>query len=202
MKYIKVSIEKSKIDIVFNEIFYRKHENISYSYLFKSQIYLLYNLNCLPDFIFRESIDDIAKDNNSPEMKGDSQFENAPLVGLWKKHYFLPEHISHNLLSEILNPRNSTNRQIDALFNKFIGRPFQEIIGEFANLLTVGALKNRSLENRKTGEWIIYAKIDQHKYILTLANHREGKNRKESDLNIYKRISKICFDEFPELIKG
>jgi len=106
-----------------------------------------------------------------------------------------------NIASEIVDERTSTNVEMKMIFKEHDGEPFENIINDLIGLLSIGALDNRSTEGRMTGEWLVYAEIGNTRYILTMANHKEANNQKETDVNIYNRIKGICFGEFPE-IKG
>ncbi len=197
-----MQIDKEEIDIFFNEIFYENYTNLKFSYLFKTEAYLLYKNNQFYDFEYRQTIADISfgrKENTG--VKKDSQFERPPLKGFWKKHIFVSRNVSMNMISEIVDNRTSTHKEIDKLFEMHNGQPLETIKNELIELLVLGSINNRSAESRMTGEWIIYAEKEEIKYVLTMANHKEGKNQRESDQNIYNRIDKICFNEFPELKK-
>lgn len=197
---MNIQIDKTVIDDFFNNVFFEKHENLKYSYLFKVQCFLLNKRNILYSYEFTNAISEIAAGNKTKNgMKADDQFTRYPLKGFWKKHIFIPDFYSKNIISELLNDRSTTNKKIEKLFNEHSGEPFNNIKDEIINLTVFDSLNNRSVENRKTGEWLIYAEKQNFRYILTMANHKEGKNQKETDANIFKRIEKMCLNEYPEL---
>jgi hypothetical protein len=63
-------------------------------------------------------------------------------------------------------------------------------------------MRNREDANAVTGEWLIFAKHGDFKYILSLAGHKEGINRREGDQKICDRICRSCGAEFPFLFPG
>jgi hypothetical protein len=80
---------------------------------------------------------------------------------------------------------------------------FEKILNQHSNgkLSTVAiVMHQKAIFNRNLrGEWLIYRIVDNKKYYLCLASHREGVDRVESDENIFlNKISK-CLLEFPEL---
>lgn len=61
-------------------------------------------------------------------------------------------------------------------------------------------MHKKAVYNRKLkGEWLIYKIVNNKKYYLCLASHREGVNRIESDKNIFKNKISKCLLEFPKL---
>jgi len=197
---MNLQIDKTEIDDFFNNVFFEKHENLKYSYLFKMQCFLLNELNIFNSYDFKIAISEIAAGNKTKNgIKADGQFTRYPLKGFWKKHIFLPDYYSMNIISELLNDSSTTSKKIEKLFKEHIGEPFNNIKDELINLTVLDSINNRSVENRKTGEWLIYAEKQTFRYILTMANHKEGKNQKETDANIFARIERMCFNEYPEL---
>jgi len=82
-------------------------------------------------------------------------------------------------------------------------KEFEEILNQYSNekLSTVIiAIHQKAVLNRNLrGEWLIYRIVDNKKYYLCLAAHREGIDRVKSDKNIYSNKISKCFLEFPEL---
>jgi hypothetical protein len=196
---VNLTLTNNELDQLFYKIFFKKYENIIFSNLFKVQTVLLNEYSELDDIGIRNALNELEQGTNSHGMKTDSQYRDDPLKGFWKKHYFSPDYINMNMKSELQNERTTTSKQINQLFIDNKGHKFTEIVNELSNLIVIGTIKNRNNENRLTGEWIIYANSNDKHYVLTLANHKEGKNRKETDQNIYNRIEKICFEEFPAI---
>ena len=65
-------------------------------------------------------------------------------------------------------------------------------VNQFGHELLIGGYERRFQKGRMTGEWIIFAKVDEASYYLTLGAHAEG------DDKILDRI-KACAAEFPEI---
>lgn len=202
-KLIEYKIETKIIDNFFNEIFYENYDNLYFSYLFKVQCFLLNTKNQFSDFEYRVAVKNIAEGKkNNTGVRNDSQFTKEPLKGFWKKHIFLSENIPMNIASEIINKNSTTSKQMDKLFHEHNGEYIENIIDELSHLVVIGAFQNRTSESRTTGEWLVYAEVEKNRYILTMAKHKEGKNQRETDAKIFNRISRICFDEFPEIKKS
>jgi hypothetical protein len=80
-------------------------------------------------------------------------------------------------------------------FEEILNQHPNEKLSTFARIMHDKTVFNKELR----GEWLIYKIIENKKYYLCLASHREGINRVESDKNIFlNKISK-CLLEFPEL---
>jgi hypothetical protein len=78
---------------------------------------------------------------------------SEPLKGLWHKHH-----------SQALAP--------------FIGRYVDEVAGEIAHAMVIGAYERRACDHRMTGEWIIFERESSGNYYLTLSTH-EGETDEE-----------------------
>lgn len=125
-------------------------------------------------------------------------FDKQPLKGYL--------HIHHNACAGF---GSSLVRNVkEYWFKNGIIRPqrveeFEEILNQHSNgkLSTIAIMmRQKAVFNRNLrGEWLIYRIVDNKKYYLCLAAHREGIDRAESDKNIFlNKISK-CLLEFPEL---
>lgn len=80
-------------------------------------------------------------------------------------------------------------------FEKILNQHSDGKLSTVAIIMHQKAVFNRNLR----GEWLIYRIVDDKKYYLCLASHREGINRIESDKNIFKNKISKCLLEFPEL---
>lgn len=80
-------------------------------------------------------------------------------------------------------------------FEKILNQHSNGQLSTIAKIMHDKAVYNRNLR----GEWLIYRIIDNKKYYLCLASHREGINRIESDKNIFSNKISKCLLEFPEL---
>lgn len=80
-------------------------------------------------------------------------------------------------------------------FEKILNQHSDGKLSTVAIIMHQKAVFNRNLR----GEWLIYRIVDDKKYYLCLASHREGINRIESDKKIFKNKISKCLLEFPEL---
>lgn len=80
---------------------------------------------------------------------------------------------------------------------------FKEIVKKYKaeNLSAIANEMHQKTISKKDlkGEWLIYRSENEINYYLCLASHREGKDRKESDNNIFKMKIAKCLTEFPQL---
>jgi len=80
-------------------------------------------------------------------------------------------------------------------FEEIVKKYNTENLSAIANEMHQKAISNKDLK----GEWLIYRTENDINYYLCLASHREGKNRKESDANIFKIKIAKCLTEFIQL---
>jgi hypothetical protein len=95
--------------------------------------------------------------------KRETQFKNPPLEGLWHKHYYIHE-------SEFLEMNVNNQR------SRFKRGP---AMGDMMAMLT------RIAENKVTGEWVVFKRVENVNTYLCLANHNDG------DEAIYERIKNL-----------
>ncbi len=137
------------------------------------------------------------------------KIENDELVGLSYNNKPLKEylHIHHNAYSGygaslVRNVKEYWFNRNGVIHPKKI-EEFEKIVKQNSNgkLSTVAiAMHKKAVYNRKLkGEWLIYKIVNNKKYYLCLASHREGVNRIESDKNIFKNKISKCLLEFPKL---
>ena len=117
--------------------------------------------------------------------KGIKQFRNPPLKGLSYTHYFNTIFLLQNIKNEF--DTNSFDMSI------FPERENCELgpsdIRALVDKVVVKNFEQRSTEGRLTGEWIIFEVTPHGNYYLTLAEHREGQNRRDGDQIIFDRIT-------------
>ena len=100
--------------------------------------------------------------------KKEAMFKRSLLNGLWHKHFFN----AHNI------PTNYSN-----ILTKQQEKICRKNLNEDEFLKAILDMINKSVVNHdKTGDWIVYKKIDNSNYYLTIAKHNE------SDEQIYNRI--------------
>lgn len=121
----------------------------------------------------------------SDGMSPPRQFKYEPLKKYWKKHV-LDSSISgaaHNVLNE--NRRNKwLVQRCEEKFGVYDASKIDEkALNEFIikQMLVEGQSKRR-IQNRMTGEWLVFRKCNEKLHLLTLASH------KESDHRIFDRI--------------
>ena len=122
-----------------------------------------------------------------------TQFLHPPLKGLWHQHWFEPGFLGQNLINDL---RSGDADQL--LIDVSDATNWGDDIGRFAYDLVIGRYQAKYKACNMTGELIIFAKVDDINYYLTLALHRESENRREGDLRIFERV-KGCLEEFPQI---
>jgi len=80
-------------------------------------------------------------------------------------------------------------------FEKIVNKYGKDNISPIAITMHQKAISNKELK----GEWLIYKKYNGKNYYLCLASHREGRNRIDSDANIFNNKISKCLTEFVEL---
>jgi hypothetical protein len=124
--------------------------------------------------------------------KSAAPFNHPPLKGLWHKHY-----VYDGLASMAKNIDNALGKKgLDQIIRNFYnpgtaGVPMEETAKRIANAITA-KYPDRSRKRKLTGEWIIFARYENHNYYLCLGKHGD-------DFGIYKNIKESCIDEFPFL---
>ena len=64
-----------------------------------------------------------------------------------------------------------------------IGRYVDEVAGEIAHAMVIGAYERRAHDHRMTGEWIIFEREPSGNYYLTLSTH-EGETDEERRVRV------------------
>jgi hypothetical protein len=196
---MKISLDRGKVDKYISEKF-QLSDHIILSTEFKCQFLFLAESGLLFEYYIINAVKRIANGNKeNDQYKKDSQFSGDLLKGIWKKHYFQPEYEYANLKSELKNPRSFTSNEISRLFETHNGEPFESIRPQITHLFSREAMQHRYEKKSVTGEWILYTEFNGITYVLAFANHKEGKNQKETDQNIRRRLDNTCFKEFPFL---
>lgn len=128
------------------------------------------------------------------------QFKHPPLKGIWKAHFFDARFLVKNIVNHWgLEYENSP--KFTSLYNRVIvaenERPTEHgWQGRLAHEMTVGAYEERSRENRRTGEWIIFSKHNGKNYYLFISSHTS----KEEDQDVHRFFEVLCEHEFPFLL--
>lgn len=131
------------------------------------------------------------------------QFKHLPLKGLFKAHFFDAKFMVRNLINHWgLEFENSPK------FNSLCSLVTEEEekapskFGWHARLtheMTIGGYEERTKKNKRTGEWIIFAKHNNLNYYLCISRH--SKSNLE-DQEIYDFIKPLCEHEYPFLLSG
>jgi hypothetical protein len=131
------------------------------------------------------------------------QFKYLPLKGLFKAHFFDAKFMARNLMNHWgLEFKNSPK------FNSLCSRVTEEEEkapskfgweGRLAHEMTVGGYEERAKQNKRTGEWIIFAKHNNQNYYLCISRHSKSN---PEDQKIYNFIKLLCELEFPFLLSG
>jgi len=130
-------------------------------------------------------------------IKG-SPFNNEPLLDF--KHIHLSPYCSlgsslfRNVKEYWFNSKGQIHKarteELNKILHRYKNAPYSTISREMHNT----AMKNKDLK----GEWLIYLTKNNKNFYLCLASHKEGKNRKESDMFIFEEKIKNYLSEIPE----
>ncbi len=168
-----------------------------YSLLILLEIFALNEEGIINPFKVIDQIKNLEGVGGGTGLKRATPFNHYPLKGLWHQHYL-----------EAGLPAIATN--IKKGINKF-GLPWLErkvvdakVSGEErffteADVLHIAhdaVISNweRLISNQAlTGEWLIFARINNENYYLCLAKHNDG------DVAIRAKIDAVCLKEFPFL---
>ncbi|WP_217970258.1 hypothetical protein, partial [Vibrio metoecus] len=143
------------------------------------------------------SIGDELKRIESGRSKRVGTFKHLPLKGLSKAHFFDALFILANIKAEF-GFENGGNKRLNKIITEAFQRNESGYLDEkmemfLAHETTIGALDKRSLENRLTGEWIVFKEYQGVKYYLSVASHTED------DSDIFKRVQMAYEIDFPFL---
>jgi hypothetical protein len=109
------------------------------------------------------------------------------LNGFWHQHWFEARFIPVNLMNDAKSPEGiKTIEKISNAINR------GDNPSRFVHELVIGGFERHYRDGKMTGEWIVFAKIENKNYYLTLGAHEEGENK------ILERI-RTCTTEFPEI---
>ncbi|MDR0439770.1 MAG: hypothetical protein LBI59_02120 [Candidatus Accumulibacter sp.] len=108
--------------------------------------------------------------NKAPPTKPASQFTKEPLKGLWRKHFFDPRFMPHDILAQMSDKKRAevAVRILDPAKSPTCT---EGMIRELAEAVTLAPLQDRWRQGKLTGEWIVFTKHQGQNYYLTLATH-------------------------------
>mgnify|MGYP001082916273 CR=1 FL=1 len=131
------------------------------------------------------------------------QFKYLPLKGLFKAHFFDARFMARNLINHWgLEFENS--HKFNSLFSRVTEEEEKNPSrfgwqGRLAHEMTVGGYEERAKKNKRTGEWIIFAKHNNLNYYLCISRHSKSK---PEDQEIYDFLKLLCKNEYPFLLSG
>ncbi|HSH52110.1 MAG TPA: hypothetical protein VK982_10355, partial [Bacteroidales bacterium] len=145
-----------------------------------------------------EAVEDGHKTNIRP-------FNNRPLKGLFHVHHNSNTFLSINIQNywqTLIKGKNEIeyqNKRLKEIFLNLENTHSTKIAEEKSVLVLLNKIKAEASFREfsvKTGEWIVFAQIDNKNYYLCLATH--GEAIEFGDEIIFNRISD-CFQEFPNV---
>lgn len=142
-----------------------------------------------------EEIHNLELNKNSRTVEA-TQFKHLPLRGLWKKHFFQSSFIP-KIISNVWKFGSKRSKKLDSLIKELrkITTDPEKLSKLIAQKVVPETFNNRESLGILTGEWVVYAKVNDINYYLTVATHDE------TDLEIRKRIDINCIEEFPFLLE-
>lgn len=129
------------------------------------------------------------------------QFKYSPLQGFYKAHFFDAKFLVRNLINHW-----GLEFEDSPKFNSLCARVMAEEEnapskfgwpGRLAHEMTMGGYEERAKKNKRTGEWIIFAKHNNQNYYLCLGRHSKSK---EEDQVLYEFLKVLCEREYPFLL--
>lgn len=119
-------------------------------------------------------------------------FNRHPLKGLMHAHFLQATFLPKNIANEIKTARGKAQLESVLEDDSLSDDDKAKLIAYKA---TVEMFESRSSRNALTGEWIIYAEHQGHRYYLALASHTE-----KNDMVIYNRMMERCEKHFQDII--
>ncbi|APO70255.1 hypothetical protein IE4872_PC00227 (plasmid) [Rhizobium gallicum] len=97
-----------------------------------------------------------------------TKFRDESLKALWHKHYFTARYLPANIFPA--RGKNGLNTIVDEILDP-VKYPVitPQAIDELAQAVSTLPVKNRSVDGKLTGEWVIFGKHDGKNYYLGLA---------------------------------
>lgn len=124
--------------------------------------------------------------------KAPEQYKGQLLKGLWKSH--LPLQDLSTMVRNLTNEMNQpwVDRKLEEIVGADNEHPLsEEQCGQIASMAVVSALRNRSKRASMTGHWLVFSRVKERNYYLTLARHDEP------DEGIFER-ARIAANYYPE----
>lgn len=78
---------------------------------------------------------------------------------------------------------------VDSFLKNHIGEVMtQDLIKKLVHELVLKNYHQRASDKRLTGEWIVYERVDNKNYYLTLGHHAEGDDRIKERIDAYRML--------------
>ena len=163
---------------------------------FLLDLYVYANTKGLNPSIIFEELRALECTLTESRTKQETKFSRLPLKGLWHKHFFSSHFIAKNM--QIANSRGNIESVIEKAFEKYEGLDGTvENCKALARDISLGnyeLFENRSERNQLTGEWIVFAKINDENYYMCIEFHETD------DHIIYDKVIKACKESFEHLV--
>lgn len=163
---------------------------------FLLDLYVYAETDGLNPAVVIEEITNLDANSEQSRTKPASVFSRLPLKGLWHKHFFSSHFIAKNM--QIANGKGNIEAIVEQVFKNYEGMD-KTVDNCFAVAKEIAAGNQRLFDNRAgndqlTGEWIVFAKVDNLNYYLCLEFHGSD------DQTIYDKVIAACKNDFEELV--
>ncbi|MDR3407470.1 MAG: hypothetical protein P4L68_03100 [Methylovirgula sp.] len=127
--------------------------------------------------------------------KSAEKFKYPPLGPFWKKHFLVggAAPMVRNIQNALGKKQKVLRKIVEENWNPTTSHLPPEVISKNIADAVMDLYANRRLEEKLTGEWIIFGRNDEKNYYLTLATHDEPNEQ------IFERMERVCSREFPFL---
>jgi hypothetical protein len=129
------------------------------------------------------------------------QFRREPLKPFWHKHFYTSDKLLKNIGIRWNIDGENGNKDLDTMIEQVCsehGDDPEKIPNSIAQKFVMDALKDRAVQSRLTGDWIVFGKYAGQNYYLRLATHKQGTTDPEGLFQMLKTGSAA---EFPFLFK-
>ncbi|GBE31336.1 hypothetical protein BMS3Bbin05_00236 [bacterium BMS3Bbin05] len=207
-RYLKPAIERMRMKeplqasdkelahFRYNHVGFLHLENAEISKPLLWQLYYFHTKRILSIYYVLDEIRYLEGITKATRTKKEEEFKGQYLRGLWHKHFYSDMFFYRNIINywEMEKKINSKlDKMIDEIFQSSKSDYItEEIINLIVYRLTDDPFRNKILRGTCTGEWIVFAKINNKNYYLVLGQHND-------DENICKLIKCYCLTEYPEL---
>ncbi|MEJ3602599.1 hypothetical protein WFH67_18900 [Vibrio vulnificus] len=176
-----------ELEVFANKYQINRYAKGRYSWYFIFQIMMYQQQFGIEPAEIVEAIKELELDCEDNLIKPATQFRHLPLKGLWHKHYFSARFMAKNL--QLHHGKDGIKKILDKYWSE--GEPLTDnILRTVAEEFTFKAFEDRADCGKLTGEWIVFAKLEDKNYYLALGEH-DG-----SDHQLYEVIKSTCTPQF------